>query len=167
MSGFGILVSIAFSSMIILQVFGMIFAMSENALVLYEISRRKSPGIISFDGVVEMVSGNLVKANILNRGPWDLTSASLKNADILVVYFDDRGRRKIQHLSFLLEGQDVGWKVLDITFGEHLEEILDPSSFGQTFEGIWNVGETLHISILLPESVNNSFPVLVKLWVVS
>lgn len=167
MSGFGILVSLAFSTMIILHFFGYFLTMTENAVILAEIARKNRSSLISFEADIEFVSANVMTAKVTNDGPRDIPCRNLKNADIIVVYFDRQAVRKIAHITYLENGEEKGWLVTDVTFGNASEEILDPVIVGPALEGVWNIGETLQISIILDEYVNQSFPILAKLVVVS
>ncbi|MCS7110250.1 MAG: hypothetical protein NZ956_02115 [Candidatus Caldarchaeum sp.] len=167
MSGFGILISLAFSSLIILQIFGYVVTVFENAATVAEISRIKNDVLVGFDASVESVSGHVVTAKIHNRGPRDIPSRNLKNADLFVVYFDENGQRKIKHLGHVARGESAGWTVADVKFGNSFAEILDPLILSPTLEGVWNVGETIWLTVYLAEPVNSSFPLIVKLWVVA
>ncbi|MCS6784717.1 MAG: hypothetical protein RMI43_04435 [Candidatus Caldarchaeum sp.] len=167
MSGFGILVSLAFSSLIILQIFGYVMTVFENVATVAEISRIKNDVLVGFDASVESVSGNVVTAKVHNRGPRDIPCRNLKNADLFVVYFDENGNRKIKHLGILARGESAGWTVADVKFGDSFDEILDPVVLSPTPEGVWNVGETLWLTVYPGEPVNSSLPVIVKLWVVA
>lgn len=163
MSAYGLLASFGITTLIILQFLGYFLNIYDMASSLAMLSQAHTTSINRLDPSYVNASGNMVYLRIRNEGPVDISSKQIKAADLFLIYFNGEGTRKMRRLGY---GETPGWQIVDVKLGESAE-VLDPMRLSPELEGVWNVGETIYVTVTLEEDVNSSLPVVAKFWVVT
>ncbi|MEM4280740.1 MAG: hypothetical protein QW470_03645 [Candidatus Caldarchaeum sp.] len=168
MSGFGVLVSLAYVTMIVLQFTVYMFTSMDHLIEMSRAIHENMDGRNSFEIKLVEVNGRYVRLDLTNKGPKDIRLQNLNASDLIIVYFDNSSTRKVRWIGY--QPNPVSglsrWYITGVATDGFSGELVDPIILPAGVEGVWNRGETLKAVVELDETINVTLPVYVVFKVV-
>ncbi|MEM2555651.1 MAG: hypothetical protein QXD31_02260 [Candidatus Caldarchaeum sp.] len=167
-SGFGVLASLAYVTLLITQFTIYALTSMDNMVKMSQAALESLEKQNTFEVQLVNVDGRLIWVDITNEGPKDIRVKNLLASDLIVVYFDNSSRRKVKWVGYQPNASNgLGrWYIAEVLTNGFPLELFDPIVLPAGVEGLWNKGETLRAVVELDENFNTTLPVYVVFKVV-